>query len=331
MTILAGLLILERFSVGKVIDVLAEYSSTGKGQNTRLMDKEAIAVIIPTCSAGRRLADLLDSLQNQTIKPTQIVVIDSESTDGTAGLAKRRNCKVITIDRINFDHGTTRNLAVSHTQAEFIVFLTQDAIPADEYMIAELIKPMQADTNIAICYGRQLHGPNARTLERFAREFNYPAKSILKTKNDIETFALKTFFCSNSCSAIRRSVFNKLGGFENNVIVNEDMLFAAQAILEGYSVYYAADAKVYHSHAYSLLQTFRRYFNIGRFFANNRWLLKYAGLKRYGGGMLKSGVKTFWKKRMPHYIIALLTEFTVKAIACKLGWYYQLLFSKKRI
>ena len=109
------------------------------------------------------------------------------------------------------------------------------------------------------------------------------------------------------------------------------MLFAANAILQGYSVYYSGAVKVYHSHPYSLLQTFRRYFNIGRFFANNRWLLKQAGLKRYGGSMTKTGVKTFWERRMPHYIAALLVEFTVKAVACKFGWYYQLLFHEGMI
>ncbi len=292
-------------------------------------DRNTTTVVIPTHNAEQSFAELLDSLQKQTLKLTQIIVVDSESTDKTLELAGGRNCKVITIKRSDFDHGTTRNLAVSNIQSEFVVFLTQDAIPVDEYMIAELIKPLQADSNIAICYGRQLPRPNARPLERFAREFNYPPQSALKTKNDIKDLGLKTFFCSNSCSAIRCSVFHELGGFENDVIVNEDMLFAAEAILQGYSVYYSEAAKVYHSHSYSLLQTFKRYFNIGRFFANNRWLLKHAGLKRYGHGMVKAGIKTFWEKRMLHYIVALLIEFTVKAIACKFGWYYQLLFHKK--
>jgi len=295
-----------------------------------LQEDNTATVVIPTHNAGQHFPDLLDSLETQTLKPAQIIIIDSGSTDETREVAERRNCKVIAINRANFDHGTTRNLAVFEVSSKFAIFLTQDAIPADDYMIAELIKPMQVDSNIAICYGRQLPRPNATPLESFAREFNYPAKSILKTKNDIETLGLKIFFCSNACSAIRCSIFKKLGGFKNDVIVNEDMLFAAKAILHDYSVYYSAVAKVYHSHSYSLLQTVRRYFNIGRFFADNRWLLKQTSLKHYGGSMMKAGVKTFWEKRTPHYIVALLIEFTVKALACKFGWYYQLLFHKKR-
>lgn len=289
-----------------------------------------VTIFILTYNAGQRFTELLGSLQKQTLKPAQISVVDSGSIDETTELAKSHNCKVMTINRADFDHGTTRNLAVSNDQTEFVVFLTQDAIPADDHMVAELIKPMQADSNIAICYGRQLPRANAGPLESFAREFNYPAQSILKTKSDIDALGVKTFFCSNSCSAIRRSVFNKLGGFKNNVIANEDMLFAAKAILQGYSVYYSAAAKVYHSHPYPLSQTFKRYFNIGRFFADNKWILNVVGLKSYSGDMLKAGVKTFWEKRIPHYIVALLIEFTVKAAACKLGWYYQLLFHKNQ-
>jgi rhamnosyltransferase len=286
-------------------------------------------VIIPTYNAGQCLIDLLDNLQTQTLKPAQIIVIDSGSTDGTADTAAKHGCKIIKIEPDNFDHGTTRNLAVSSIQTEFVVFLTQDAMPVDENMIIELIKPMQADSNIAVCYGRQLPRPGAGPLERLAREFNYPAEPVLKTRKDIENLGIKTFFCSNSCSAIRRSIFNKLGGFKNNVIVNEDMLFAAKAILHDYSVYYSAKAKVFHSHSYSLLQTFKRYYKIGRFFADNQEIFKHAGLKSYGGDMLKVGVRTFWRERRPQYIIALLIELIVKAAAFKFGWYYQLLFHKK--
>lgn len=292
-------------------------------------EDSTIAVVIPTYNAAQHILSLLNSLKTQTLRPTQIIVIDSGSTDETLEIAKSQNCEIITINRTDFDHGTTRNLAISNTKSKFVVFLTQDAIPTDKNMIAELIKPLESDSNIAVCYGRQLPRPNAGSLESFARQFNYPTESFLKTKNDIEALGLKTFFCSNSCSVIRLSIFNKLGGFKNNVIVNEDMLFAAKAITHDYSVYYSAKAKAYHSHNFTLAQTFKRYFNIGRFFADNRWLLKQSNLKRYGSGMIKAGIKTFWQKRLLRCIVALVIEFIVKAIACKLGWYYQLLSRKK--
>lgn len=104
----------------------------------------------------------------------------------------------------------------------------------------------------------------------------------------------------------------------------------AAAILQGYSVYYAAAAKVYHSHHYALPKTFKRYFKIGRFFADNKWVLQHAGLRHYGGSMLKAGVETLWQEGVPQYIAVFLMDFAVKAIAFNLGWCYQLLFHKKQ-
>jgi hypothetical protein len=75
----------------------------------------------------------------------------------------------------------------------------------------------------------------------------------------------------------------------------------------------------------------KRYFNIGRFFADNKWILENVKLKGYGTDMLKAGIRTFRNERRPHYIIALFIEFIIKAIACRFGWYYQLLFHKKRV
>jgi rhamnosyltransferase len=288
------------------------------------------SVIIPTFNAGAKLNKVLDALDTQTLKAEEILIVDSNSND-TTKIAQNHSCKVIKINKQDFDHGTTRNFGVAQTNSEFVVFLTQDAIPANEYMIAELIKPMWMNPNIALCYGRQIARANARPLERFFREFNYPPQAILKTKHDISVLGLKTFYCSNCCSAIRRSIFNKLGGFKNNVIVNEDMLFAAKAIMAGYDVYYTPEAQVYHSHSYSLPQIYKRYFKIGRFFADNKWLLRYGGIKHYGGNIVKSGIATFWKEKKPHCIVALLAELAVKTIAYKLGWYHQLLFHKKKI
>jgi len=287
------------------------------------------SVIIPTFNAGGELSKVLDALDTQTLKAEEILIVDSNSND-TTKIAQNHSCKVIKINKQDFDHGTTRNFGVAQTNSEFVVFLTQDAIPADEQMIAELIKPMQTDPSIAICYGRQLPRANARPLERFFREFNYPPQSILKTKDSIPILGLKTFFCSNCCLAIRLSIFNKLGGFKNNVIVNEDMLFAAKAIKADYAVYYNAKAKVYHSHSYSLPQIYKRYFKIGRFFADNKWLLQYGKLKAYGWNIAKSGITTLWKEKKPHYTVALLAELAIKTIACKIGWYYQLLFNKEK-
>jgi len=291
----------------------------------RIQDLIVFAVIIPTYNAELRFAELLYSLQKQTLKPTQIAVIDSESTDQTREIAKKQNCKIITISLTDFDHGTARNLPLPDIKTEFVIYFTQDVLCADGRTIEKLLKPMQCDPNIAVCYGRQIPNPDADPLEMFAREFNYPMYSMLKTKADLPKLGINTFFCSNSCAAYRRSIFEKLGGFENGVGTNEDMLFAAKAIMAGYGVYYAADAKVFHSHNYTLQSLWRRYFNIGLFFVQHSWLSKAAPVGGKGRQMVSRGMRHFWESRQWKYIVLFLIQSIVKALAFKCGQLYGLI------
>lgn len=281
----------------------------------------SISIIIPTLNAGTQFASLLDHLEKQTIRPTQIIIADSGSTDKTLQIAAAKNCKIISIHPSEFDHGTTRNQAASEVVTEYLLFLTQDVLPIDDFLIDKLIHPMRADENIALSYGRQIPFPNASPLEQFLRQFNYPKLSVRKTRSDIPTKGTRTFFCSNSCMAIRNSVFRKLGGFKNNVITNEDMLFAATAILKGYSAHYSADAKVYHSHRDSLWKTWKRYYAIGLFFAENRWILEHVTLNGYTAEMLKSGIHHFLKTKKYFTLVIFIFQLVSKAIALKLGYY----------
>jgi rhamnosyltransferase len=278
-----------------------------------------ISIVIPAFRAGETFAAVLDALKAQSLNADEIVIADSESDDGTRECAERHGCRVMTIKRSDFDHGRTRNLAIRSTNSDIIVLMTQDALPADENMLEELIKPL-ADRDIALAYGRQMPRAKAGRLERFAREYNYPAHPLLKDKRDIERMGMKAFFCSNSCSAMRRETFERMGGFAEGVIVNEDMLFAARAIMDGMGIYYAADARVYHSHSFTLWPMWKRYFRIGQFFADNEWLTTFGGPSAYAGNVLRSGMATFRHEKDPGSMVMLLAETAFKAGALKTGF-----------
>lgn len=74
-----------------------------------------------------------------------------------------------------------------------------------------------------MAYARQLPKSDCHIVEQYTRQFNYPEQSCVKTKADIPTLGIKTFFCSDVCAAYRRDLFEELGGFESPVIFNEDM------------------------------------------------------------------------------------------------------------
>lgn len=218
----------------------------------------SISVIIPTLNAEKELPALLKMLRDQTLPADEILVVDSESADRTVSAAEEtEGVRVLPVKRKDFDHGRTRDLALRNTSGEIIVFLTQDAIPADRQFMENLVRPLEQE-DIAVVTGRQLPKKNATPMEKLVRTFNYPAESHIRSEADIGGMGIKAFFCSDVCAAYRRRTYEELGGFDYPLKTNEDMFFAARAIRNGYRVAYAADARVYHSHNFSLKEQYRR-------------------------------------------------------------------------
>jgi rhamnosyltransferase len=236
-----------------------------------------VGLIIPTLNAGERWSECLRAVAAQTLRPHRAVVVDSASTDNTVSLAESAGFEVISIERRQFNHGGTRQSAAEHlVDCEIIVFLTQDAIPANETAFAEIVGAF-ADPEVAVAYGRQLPHVGATSIEAHSRIFNYGKSTQKKNAGIAQQIGTKAFFCSNSFAAYRKSVLTDLGGFRRDLILGEDMEFAARAIKAGYANLYCAAATVCHSHDYSLLQTLHRYFDLGAFDAENSWMREQFG------------------------------------------------------
>lgn len=216
-----------------------------------------ISVIIPTLNAEKDLPALLKTLTAQTVPPEEIIVVDSESADRTVAIAKKNGAKVLHVARKDFDHGKTRDMALRESAGEIVVFLTQDAVPANNHFLENLIRPL-FEEKVAVVTGRQLPKPDALPMEKLVREFNYPAESHIRSEKDVAQMGIKVFFCSDVCAAYNRKIYLKLGGFEYPLKTNEDMFFAAKAIWGGYRVAYAADALVYHSHNFMPKEQYER-------------------------------------------------------------------------
>lgn len=222
-----------------------------------------IDIIIPTYKPDTEFAKLLRSLALQVVRPNNIFVINTEEQYWNKDWEDEyHNLKVIHIRKNEFDHGGSRNKAAKMSNADILVFMTQDALPVDENTIKELIKPIEK--NLAeISYCRQMPRREADLIEKYTRAFNYPEESRIKSSEDLARLGIKTFFCTNVCAAYKMDIFALLGGFPESVVLNEDSIFAARAIQAGYKVAYAAQAEVIHSHNYSGIQQFRRNFDIG--------------------------------------------------------------------
>lgn len=237
-----------------------------------------IDVVIPVYKPDIKFKYLIERLVKQTVKPKHIYLLHTLENYGEHQLTEKNNtedmlnyandlsdntCKIhcIDIQKADFDHGGTRNYGASLSQSELVLFMTQDAVPSDKDLIKYIIEPFE-NQNVAAAYGRQLASAKAGIIENYTRIFNYPEESFIKTKEDIPTLGIKTYFCSNVCAAYRKNVYDELGGFVTKTIFNEDMIMAAHIINAGYAIYYAANAKVVHSHEYSYIQQFKRNFDL---------------------------------------------------------------------
>ena len=242
-----------------------------------------VSVVVPTRDAAETLPTLLERLQSQTLRPEEILVVDSASADDTLKLAKAfPGVRVLSVRQTEFDHGGTRDMALRQTAGEFVCFLTQDALPENDGYLAALLAPF-ADERVGAVCGRQKALPDALPEEKLTRKFNYPAESFERDAADRDRLGIKTYFLSDACSAYRRSAYLAAGGFERPIETNEDMLMAARLIAEGWRIAYSAEATVLHSHRFSLRQDYFRSRKIGAFLA--RYAAELGGGNANGEGI----------------------------------------------
>lgn len=223
-----------------------------------------ISVVIPTLNAESQILTLLDKLDRQSVRPDEILVVDSESGDRTQELVSRcSGVRLIAIRRKEFDHGKTRDMALRQCVGDVVLFMTQDALPTDEHYIRHIVEPF-GDEQVAAVGGRQIAYPDARPFEKAVRARNYPDTERVWTKADIPLLGVRAFLISDVCSAYRKEAYLAVGGFDYPILTNEDMLMAERLLHAGYKLAYSGKASVYHSHAYTLRQEYRRNYIIGR-------------------------------------------------------------------
>jgi len=274
-----------------------------------------VSVIIPTLNAENQLPTLLEGLAAQEHTIDEIIVVDSASEDKTVEICKNNSMvNLIQIERKEFDHGETRDMALRKSIGDIVVFLTQDAVPANAEFLGKLITPLMEE-DVAVCTGRQLPKADATKMERLVRTFNYSEDSHIRSKEDISKMGIKAFFCSDVCAAYNREIYLKLGGFLHPVKTNEDMFFAATAIQNGYRVAYTADAAVIHSHNLTLKKQYERNFIQGYEMEKHRELLGNVSQRSEGVRL----VKYVSKELIKHGHVASIAYFGLDCFARFLG------------
>ena len=288
------------------------------------------SVIILTHKPSDELIVSLEKLSEQTILPKKIVIYNTDLIHFFKNISDRFKLekmlydeksliKLVHIDENEFDHGKTRNDAANLIDTSYALFLTDDAVPYDKYLCEYLINAFDKysdDKKVAVTYARQVAKNNARLKEKYVREFNYPNYDIVKDKDSEKKLGIKNYFCSNVCAMYDMSIFKSVGRFDENVILNEDTLYAYKVINKGYKVVYNSKAIILHSHNYTYHNQFSRNFDIGVSQAERQDI--FNNLPSYGEG--KRLVKSVIIKLLKGLHIIMIIDFIIECIYRFIGF-----------
>jgi rhamnosyltransferase len=216
---------------------------------------------IVVLSAGRResLSSVLGATLAMEPKASGVQLIWSGAESIPLDVPADVAC--VTIDPATFDHGGTRQLALDRCPTQFLVLLTDDALPAAPHWLAAILRPF-ADERMLAVYGRQVPRAEAGVAEQAFRMARYPEHSFSLSLDDLDSRAT-VLPISDANAAYRVDGLRSLGGFPVPCRSGEDYVVASRALRAGWRVAYAADAVVWHSHDLKWLALLGRGWAVG--------------------------------------------------------------------
>lgn len=286
------------------------------------------SIIIPTKNAGKQLDSVFEAIfKNFPHFSFEVIVVDSGSTDATKDMISKYPVKLIEIPPSSFSHGGARNLGARSAEGKILVFLTQDAVPADNWL-SSLVKDFE-DSNVAGVFGSQLPKKDSSPLEKFFLGYLYPDRRIIKDSINPDDCLLSEIFFSNVNSAVRKSLWQNTR-FNEKLIMSEDQEWSKNMLMKRMKIIYEPSAAVYHSHKYTFAEIIRRNFDSGMSLKG----MVNAPLKRSFRcemDYLKSGFSFFLKNKS--YLSLLVFPFyeTARMLGFFLGFHNRFLplFLKK--
>lgn len=276
-----------------------------------------IDIICPLYEAEKYVNKLHKNLRKQQgVDINSINYILTRGNDSTENEIKKLDCNYEVIEKSEFSHSTARENMARKCNGDILVFITQDIIIQRKDWLINLTKCIE-NGECEAAYSRQTCSNN--TIEKYTRERNYPEKSFIVSKNDIEKRGLQTFFFSDASSAIKRDIFMELNCYDGKKFpTNEDMYIAFKLITNEYKIKYCADSVVEHSHKFTFKQLYKRYYDTGVFFKENNYLNKYK-VNQAGGGLALYVLKRAIQDKNLAVLVRFIPDMAARFIGMKMG------------
>ncbi len=224
---------------------------------------KSVAVFIRARNEAEALAKTLPAIAAQSRPPTEIVVLDNESTDGTADISRTHQARVETISREEFSYGHALNRSLKDTRSEIIIFLSAHSPPTTDRWLERLIEPIES-RKASATFGRQVPESGVNHLEEWILHRTFPKKPRTWRR----WLGLQRITFSNANAAISRSLLQR-EPFREDLEFAEDIEWANRVKGQGEDLAYVPAAAIYHSHPYRPGLLERRMESVGRAMARN--------------------------------------------------------------
>lgn len=231
-----------------------------------------VTIIVPTRNGGALFRRQLAALRALAPAPAAILVIDSESDDGTPEAAAAAGAEVQRIARKDFDHGATRQLGAERAATPLVAFLTQDAIPEPDYLgplAAAFADPATAGASARILPFEDSSPLARRTVMASPMASPEPASIAFEREawsraSASERRAACRF--DDVASMARRELLLRFPF--PRTMMGEDQAFAAAVLEAGFALRFVPKSVVRHAHEYGPGSVFARYRDDARFAAS---------------------------------------------------------------
>lgn len=249
------------------------------------MPKYDATIVIPSFNGREFIDDVLHAIfQQKTDLTYEVIVIDSGSDEKTLEIIKKYSkVKLHQIPNKEFGHGKTRNLGASMADSEFVVYLTDDAVPAHDKWLDNMIEPFSINKKVGCVFGKQIPRAHCfaslkREVAQVFRSFGDDGSISLQRKSDLTTErGVTSNFMSDVNSAIRKSTWEDIPFQDVNYA--EDQLMGIDMLNAGYFKAYSPLGSVEHSHDHPLKRYYRRKFD------------EYVGLRKSTGYTARAGLR----------------------------------------
>ncbi len=216
-----------------------------------------VTIGIPTRNAHATLGRVLDAVQRQkTSRSFEVLAVDWGSQDDTLSLLDTRGVRVVHFSGNAFDWGRLREVLFLEAKGHVVVNLSQDAIPASDNWLENLIKPLD-DPAVGASCGTSLPDP-----ERGYRQFQWERNGNFYFTREMTKFrSVYGKGLSFANAAVPKSIWENI--HFQPLVLGEDFQFQMRLHDRGLRVAFPKDAPVFHHHQYTWSRLVYRCVNEG--------------------------------------------------------------------